>query len=420
MKQSIGLCIVLALITSLFRTAANANEGYWMSPPLSGYAHVSKNPTDNFLNPELKSSYTSSLDGVTAKVTTTNFAFPTDGCKTGSSKCVATLQVSRQGKTVLTKNFSGMSSISGPRMVANVKSPPTVTVDFVDAHENYYSWDFDKKSGSYKKAGDCPEPTADEKRTEPPIYSVRTTKAGTTTATLKWNASFGNLNNGGTSFNLEIKNGLNIVWSGLLPLNVPDTNLDGRSIECFGPVVLPLDNTKKQFVLVRCVVPVTENGSEDLKCVDFIFFDNGSSKYKCFAQQWSGAAPHLADHERDGVVEFITQNHEFGKTLWSGQGAKLKNGSGGPMQIWRWKKDGLVDVTNELPVEVKRHADASLKQFKSEPDHPECYLLGYVADLCLLGQQQNALNVLDQLATPNSVKEKNLILERLKAFGYLR
>lgn len=167
------------------------------------------------------------------------------------------------------------------------------------------------------------------------------------------------------------------------------------------------------------VVPIKEDGLENLKCVDFIFFDDGSSKYKCLAQQWSSTAPHLADHERDGVVEFITQNYDFGRTLWLGQGASLTSGTGGPMQIWRWRKDRLVDVTRQLPADVKRHAAASLKQFKSEPDHPECYLLGYVADLCLLGQQQHALNLLDQLATPSVVKGKSRIVERLKVFGYL-
>lgn len=55
---------------------------------------------------------------------------------------------------------------------------------------------------------------------------------------------------------------------------------------------------------------------------------------------------------------------------------------------------------------------------KEEPGHCPGFslLLGFMSQI----YQRDALSVLDPLSTPNSVKQKNLILERLKTFGYLR
>ncbi len=391
-----------------------------MSPPLSGYAHVTTDPKDNFIDPDVRSTYTSGLDGVTAKMVVIDSAFPTDGCRTGKSKNAATLQIFRNKKLVMTKNYSGFTYLSGPRVTANLRLPPSVTVDFVDVHETYLQYVWDKKTGKYKELGDGPEPANDEKRAEPPVFAQRHTTSGALSATMTWNANWGNLNNGGTAFSVEIKKGSDICWSDKIALDVPGMDLDGRSIECFGPIILPFDGGKKQFVTVRCLVPVKRDNVEDQQAFDFVFYDDGSKKFKFVSQNWSGSLPHLADHDRDGNVEFITQDYDFGKPFWTGKDSVLKRGSGGPMQIWRWQKDKFVNVTRELPKDLKRHAAASLKQFKSEPDHPEGYLLGYVGDLFLLGEQKNALNVLEQLATPNTVKQKDVILDQFKEHGYLR
>jgi hypothetical protein len=131
--------------------------------------------------------------------------------------------------------------------------------------------------------------------------------------------------------------------------------------------------------------------------------------------------PHLADHEHDGQIEFITQNFELAKALWKKKGAKLTSGSGGPIQFWRWsdKERKLVECTREYPTQIKRHAAASLTQFTSEPHNPDCYLIGYVADLLLLGQKDTAMTELLKRQTPNTKAASEEILTQLKKQGYL-
>jgi len=417
MKKSLFV-LISCLIPASFACRTNAVEGYWMSPPLSGYGHVITDPKDNFLNPDVKTDYTSTIDGVTAMMTVINSAFTTDGCRTAQSKCAATLKIFKKNVLLMTKNYSGFQYLSGPSLAANLRgTPPTVTVDVVDPREEYHNYNFVKKTGKYNETIDGPEPAVDENRAEPPIFAVRVASHGDVSAEMKWNAMWGNLNNGGKSFDLKIKQGANVVWSGALPLEVPSRDSE-RSIEAFGPIVLPLDDVKRECVLARFSVPIKENGVENLTTVDFVFYSDGGKEFRSFKQTWNGTPPHLADHDRDGKVEFITQDYEFAKKLWLAKDSPLKSGTGGPMQIWRWNKNRFDNVTKQLPNELKRHAASSLKQFKSEPDHPECYLLGYVGDLCLLGEKKNALNVLDQMATPNTVKMKSEIIEQLTANGY--
>lgn len=422
MKQTtISLLLAFALTAPVI---AAENKGYWMSPPLSGYAHLTRYAKDNFLFPNVQTELSSSLDGVDAKVVMNTPAFPLDGCVNKNIRNDAVLQINKQGKNVGKFTFTDFEYFSGPRLTANLKSPPTVTVNaIVPKQPEYQNFDFNKSNGQYtlRKSGDGP--ASDGSKPEPPIRAIRVADLDDITATAKWNCEFGNLNCGGDKWTLELKREGRVGWSGPVDVPVDEKRENGRVMECFGPVIMSLDQTGKPKVLFRCGVAVEDaDGQDDMRYVELIFYyDDVSKKFKCSTHAWGNVMPHLADHEHDGKIEFITQNFEFAKALWKKKDAKLTSGSGGPIQLWRWsdKEGKLVERTREYDVQIKRHAAASLTQFTSEPHNPDCYLLGYVADLLLLGQKDLALTELLTRQTPNTKAASDEILEQLKKHGYL-
>jgi hypothetical protein len=400
------------------------NKGYWMSPPLSGYAHLTRYAKDNFLFPNVQTQLSASLEGVDAKLVMNAPAFPLDGCINQNVKSDAILQITKQGKTLLKHKFSDFDSLSGPQLTANLKAPPTVTIDaIIPKQPEYQNFDFDKSTGQYKKQTSENGPASDDSKQHPPIRATRIAKTDEITAIAKWNCEFGNLNCGGDKWTLEIKRDGKVGWSSPIDVPIEEKRENGTVMECFGPVILSLDQTGKPKVLMRCGVAVEDaDGQDDMRYVELIFYyDSASRRFKCSTHAWGNVMPHLADHEHDGQIEFITQNFEFAKALWKKKDARLTSGSGGPIQFWRWsEKEGkLVERTRDYPKQIKRHAAASLTQFTSEPNRPDCYLIGYVADLLLLGQKDLAMTELAKRQTKNTKAQNSEILSQLKKFGYL-
>ena len=114
MTRPVFVSLIVA-IGFAFPTAAAPKKGYWMSPPLSGYAHVVRNPQDNFLFPNVRTELKSSLDGVEAKVVVNTSAFPADGCQSRYTKPRATLEIFKEGKIAGQHKFHGFAYFSGPR-----------------------------------------------------------------------------------------------------------------------------------------------------------------------------------------------------------------------------------------------------------------------------------------------------------------
>lgn len=392
-----------------------------MSPPLSGYGHNPRNPSDNFINPNVTTKLTASLDGFDAKVEMNAPAFPSDGC-IPMIKTDATLEIHKQGKTVGRQRFTDFESFFGPRLTANLKAPPTVTIGAIIPNQpDYQTFDYADGSGKYKHTkGDGPQ--SDDSKEEPVIHAVRTTSKDDVTAIVTWNAFFGNLNNGGDDWKIMIKKGERTAFSAPIEVPLREKRISGRAIECFGPIVTSLDGTGDLKVLIRYAVPVSNAaGQEDMRYFELIYhYDSASKTYKCSTQPWGSEPPHLADHNRDGTIEFITQNANLADALWRSSGSKLTSGSGGALQILQWgKKNQLIDVTNLFAADVKRHATACLVQFTDEPHNPDCYLIGYIADLCTLGEKDKALSELKDRGTPNTVAAHEQILDALKKNGYL-
>lgn len=432
---SVNLLVLYAcfalLLAGTLRLEASAGEkgkaatgGYWMSPPLSGYGHCDKRGGDNFVNPRVTTELESSFADVVARLVLVMPAFAVDGCLPPPPQSTAELTVLRGGKPLLKEKFRGYSSLSGPTLTANREHPPTVTLDLVSPLEELRNYDFEIESGRYNlNDGEQKRLEADTQTDTPGIRARREATAGDLEVEATWSASPGNLDNGGRDFELIVKKGSDVMFAETLDKDLP--LLDGEkqaadlSVVLSGPVIVSLTGDSRKQVVVRLSVPVVCDGSNDQRHFEIIVFENEWGVFKRITRSWRSFAPHLADLDRDGKLEFVTQDGGLADALWHKPGSALKTGSGGPIQIWRFDGEALVDVTRQMPREIERHAAASLKQFESEPDHPECYLLGYTGDLMLLGRGEKALQELSRLETESVKREKPAITEQLKKFGYL-
>ncbi|MBK9145529.1 MAG: hypothetical protein IPM23_23905 [Candidatus Melainabacteria bacterium] len=418
------------LLAGTLRLEASAGEkskagsgGYWMSPPLSGYGHCDKRNGDKFVNPLVTTELQSSLADVVARLVLATPAFAVDGCLPPPPPSAAEFTVLRGGRPLLKKKFKGFSSLAGPTLTANREQPPTVTLDLVSPPEEFRNYDFEIASGRYKLNDGEKRPEADEKTDTPCIRARRALSAGDLEVEATWSASPGNLDSGGRDFELVVKKDNQVMFADKLDKDLPlrdgEKQAADYSVVLSGPVIVSLTGDSRKQVVARLSVPVVRDGNNDQRHFEIIIFESESGVFKRVTRSWLSFPPHLADLELDGKLEFVTQDGGLADALWHKQGSALKTGSGGPIQIWRFDGEALVDVTRQMPGEIERHAAASLKQFESEPDHPECYLLGYTGDLMLLGRVEEALRELSRLETEPVKKEKPAITEQLKKFGYL-
>ncbi|MCA9801911.1 MAG: hypothetical protein KC777_08000 [Cyanobacteria bacterium HKST-UBA02] len=398
--------------------------GYWMSPPLSGYGHCDKRGGDSFINPRVTTELESSLDDVVAKLVLVTPAFAVDGCLPSPPQSTAELTVLRGGKPLLKQKFKGYNSLSGPTLTANKEQPPTVTLDLVSPLEEFKNFDFEIESGRYKLASDeAKRPEPDSRIETPEIKARRQVSSGDLDALVTWTASSGSIDNGGKGFELVIKKGDDVMFAESLDKDLPlpdgEKPAADQSVVLSGPVIVSLTGDSRKQIVARLSVPVECDGNSDQRYFEIIVYENPWGVFKRITRSWRSFAPHLAESGKDGKLVFVTQDGGLADALWRKQGSALKTGSGGPIQIWRFDGEALVDVTRKMPGEIERHAAASLKQFESEPDHPECYLLGYTGDLMLLGKSEKALQELSRLETESVKKEKPAITEQLRKFGYL-
>jgi hypothetical protein len=122
------------------------------------------------------------------------------------------------------------------------------------------------------------------------------------------------------------------------------------------------------------------------------FFD--SPRYRFRIGYW-GRYPHtLTDVGRDGRSEFVGRNPAFDGRF------TFPVSSAGPLQIWRFRRGKLRDVTREFPRLVARDSRKLLRLYeeerKDELRDARGVLAAYLADQYLLGQEREAWRVLER------------------------
>lgn len=219
-----------------------------------------------------------------------------------------------------------------------------------------------------------------------------------------------------TNWQLVIKKGDKVVFSG--NPTTPDVSSDmerWNPPRCYGPFVTSLDGSGNAQVVLY-VEPVMTKGSGESTFYrqKIYYFDDASQTEKVVTTSFGEDNPRFLSIGKSAAMLLACEDWSLENDIWQG--------SAGPLQIWKWDQNKLINVAKDYPDEIRKHAKGSLARFlsdRSTNDKADCWLIGYVGDLCLLGESTKALTELDVYKTARTEKAHDQIIEQLKKHGYL-
>lgn len=145
-------------------------------------------------------------------------------------------------------------------------------------------------------------------------------------------------------------------------------------------------------------------------------FVPSQNRYEPMQQAWGNVGYRLVDLDRDGRTEFQSADDRFAYAFAS------YAASGFPMQIWRYQKGDLVNVTRQFPKLVYQDATQwwnYVGEAKSQDSEVKGLLAAYLADKYLLNQQQDGWKRVQQVYQERDRLEFFKELRRfLKETGY--
>lgn len=104
-----------------------------------------------------------------------------------------------------------------------------------------------------------------------------------------------------------------------------------------------------------------------------------TNTYSSIGHSWSHTGYHLND--KDGISEFESFNNQFAYEFSSFAGSHL------PVQIWRYDKGQMIDVTRQYPKQVKDDISRMWQYFSGT--EPKGFLAGYLGNRYLLDQEKD-------------------------------
>ena len=121
-------------------------------------------------------------------------------------------------------------------------------------------------------------------------------------------------------------------------------------------------------------------------------FDPDRGDYRRVRHNWLDAGYRLRDIGRDGTLEFDSRDARFAFAFAPYAASWM------PVQIWRWRNGGLVDVTPRFPKLLRRDARRALRIYRRTRDDENAtirgFLAGYAADKYRLRERRSAHRML--------------------------
>ena len=176
-------------------------------PGARGDLVSARNYQTNWVEPALRSVFTSSQGPVSARLLVDAHTFDT-----GNAKTKGKLQICRKGRVSFAETFvsnkgkADIVRISGPRLIAGKGSDEPAVLLEVQCYQKVdaYEYDFDKKAGQYQKQKPSINPV-DARNQGTKMEGVRKVTCGNTGAVLHWQQELCDF--GGTDWMLNIKKG---------------------------------------------------------------------------------------------------------------------------------------------------------------------------------------------------------------------
>ena len=136
-----------------------------------------------------------------------------------------------------------------------------------------------------------------------------------------------------------------------------------------------------------------------------------AGKYKRVRRNWRDSGFRLRDIGRDGTVEFDSRDANLAYAFASYAESFL------PVQIFRYRKGALVDLTARFPGLVRKDAKRALRLYRRYRDdddvNPRGFLAGWVANKYRLGQSRRANRAVRRAEGPRFARRLRRVLRRL-------
>ncbi len=184
---------------------------------------------------------------------------------------------------------------------------------------------------------------------------------------------------------------LTIVRSGRTVLDVPIQRAGCRQCQSFRPVAVKVEHLDGGEPEV--LVDLFSGGAHCCYFTLILRWDAAAKRYRSTLAYWGNYGSRLVDLDHDGKLEFSAFDERFVYTF------SAYVFSAAPIQLWRYRKGRLVDVTRQYPALIRKDAAALWKIYldgrRQKDVDLRTYVAAYVADQYLLGRGAEAKRVLD-------------------------
>ena len=160
-----------------------------------------------------------------------------------------------------------------------------------------------------------------------------------------------------SNWQLVIKKGNKVVFSGN-PAS-PDVLSDmerWNPPRCYGPFTTSLDGSGKAQV-VLFVEPVMTKGAGESTFYwqKIYYFDDVSQTEKVVTTSFGEDNPRFMSVGKSTEKLLASEDWNLENDIWQGDA--------GPLEIWKWDLDKLINVVRQYPDEIRKHAQGSLARF---------------------------------------------------------
>jgi hypothetical protein len=357
---------------------------------------------------QITTTKTTTADGVTAQLVTTNDALPPiEGYDTSYK---ARVRITAGGKAAIDEALTSAKgvflTIDGPS-IAMAGGHATVTLDATASNNAVTRYVFTQGAdGAFTEKHGAKPATATLPDT---TFSIeRSATNGAISALVLANETT----------QLTKPPTLTIVRNGV-PRTYATALMDkDQVLAAFeGPAILDIDGSGAKSLVFSAI----SDGASCCVTTELFAFDTAGGRYRRYDHFWSYMKnePTLKRFGNDTIVTFAARDLDFSQRA----GAAVAYNGIAPIQLWQFRKHAFVDVTRAYPDAILADTKEQLKEFaaaKGDPFIVKAACAAYIADEWLLGRRAAEGEIFRTTCKSVSAADRATIDEALEAGAYTK